>query len=64
MDRVMVDYYGVDTPLPNVANVNVVSGTTITVEPFEKAMLSENDPRLSTWLHAFEGVPHAYPRFP
>jgi ribosome recycling factor len=37
----MVDYYGAQTPLAQVANVNTPDGRTITVQPWEKAMLQE-----------------------
>ena len=36
-----VDYYGTPTPLSQVANVNSPDGRTLTVQPWEKAMLSE-----------------------
>jgi ribosome recycling factor len=36
---VKVDYYGAQTPLSQVANVNVPDARTITVTPWEKAML-------------------------
>jgi len=36
---VFVDYYGTQTPLSQVANVNVPDARTITVTPWEKAML-------------------------
>ena len=38
---VMVDYYGSPTPLQQVANVNTMDARTITVQPWEKAMLDE-----------------------
>jgi len=38
---VMVDYYGSQTPLSQVANVNTPDGQTISVQPWEKAMLQE-----------------------
>ena len=38
---VMVDYYGSQTPLSQVANVNTPDGRTITVQPWEKGMLQE-----------------------
>ena len=37
----MVDYYGSQTPLAQVANVNTPDGRTITVQPWEKGMLQE-----------------------
>jgi len=36
---VFVDYYGSQTPLSQVANINVPDARTITVQPWEKAML-------------------------
>lgn len=41
LGSVMVDYYGSQTPLSQVANVNTPDGRTITVQPWEKAMLQE-----------------------
>jgi uridylate kinase len=41
LGSVMVDYYGSQTPLAQVANVNTPDGRTITVQPWEKAMLQE-----------------------
>lgn len=38
---VMVDYYGSQTPLSQVSNVNTPDGQTISVQPWEKAMLQE-----------------------
>jgi ribosome recycling factor len=41
LGSVMVDYYGAQTPLAQVANVNTPDGRTITVQPWEKTMLQE-----------------------
>lgn len=41
LDSVSVDYYGNSTPLSQVANVNTLDARTITVQPWEKAMLEE-----------------------
>lgn len=41
LGSVMVDYYGSQTPLAQVANVNTPDGRTITVQPWEKSMLQE-----------------------
>lgn len=38
---VMVDYYGSQTPLSQIANVNTPDGMTITIQPWEKGMISE-----------------------
>jgi len=41
LGSVMVDYYGSQTPIGQVANVNTPDGRTITVQPWEKSMLQE-----------------------
>ena len=41
LQSVVVDYYGSPTPLQQVANVNTMDARTITVQPWEKAMLDE-----------------------
>ncbi|MDP5157765.1 MAG: ribosome recycling factor [Flaviramulus sp.] len=41
LGSVMVDYYGSQTPIGQVANVNTPDGRTITVQPWEKNMLQE-----------------------
>lgn len=39
LGSVMVDYYNSQTPLAQVANVNTPDGRTITIQPWEKAMI-------------------------
>ena len=39
LSSVYVDYYGSDTPLSQVANINTPDGRTISVQPWEKNML-------------------------
>ncbi|MCX2678757.1 ribosome recycling factor [Galbibacter sp. EGI 63066] len=41
LSSVMVDYYGSQTPLNQVANVNTPDARTISIQPWEKAMLQE-----------------------
>jgi ribosome recycling factor len=41
LGSVMVNYYGSQTPLNQVANVNTPDGRTISVQPWEKSMLQE-----------------------
>lgn len=41
LSGVKVDYYGTPTPLSQVANINSPDGKTLTVQPWEKAMLAE-----------------------
>lgn len=38
---VMVDYYGSMTPLPQVANVNTPDGRTLSIQPWERAMIAQ-----------------------
>lgn len=39
LGSVFVDYYGSQTPLAQVGNINVPDARTITIQPFEKSML-------------------------
>ena len=41
LSQVMVDYYGVETPLSQMANVNVLDARTLGVTPWEKGMSGE-----------------------
>lgn len=41
LSSVLVDYYGSQTPLAQVANINTPDGRTISVQPWEKGMLQE-----------------------
>lgn len=41
LDGIMVSYYGADTPLNQLANVNVEEGRSLLVNPWEKAMIGE-----------------------
>jgi ribosome recycling factor len=38
LDHVMVDYYGAQTPLNQVAKISLIDGRTIGVQPFEKKL--------------------------
>eukprot|EP00303_Exanthemachrysis_gayraliae_P003635 CAMPEP_0206016900 /NCGR_PEP_ID=MMETSP1464-20131121/23833_1 /ASSEMBLY_ACC=CAM_ASM_001124 /TAXON_ID=119497 /ORGANISM="Exanthemachrysis gayraliae, Strain RCC1523" /LENGTH=188 /DNA_ID=CAMNT_0053390731 /DNA_START=14 /DNA_END=580 /DNA_ORIENTATION=+ len=41
LDRILVQYYGVDTPLNQVASVACPTAQTIVVEPYDKSALSD-----------------------
>lgn len=41
LSTIMVDYYGSQTPLAQVANINTPDARTISVQPWEKNMLQE-----------------------
>ena len=40
LDHIMVDYYGTPTPIPQVANVNLIDARTIGVVPWDKKMVA------------------------
>jgi len=41
LDGIMVNYYGADTPLNQLANVTVEESRTLVVSPWERSMISE-----------------------
>ncbi|MCM4155418.1 ribosome recycling factor [Gramella sp. AN32] len=41
LGSVMVEYYGSQTPLQQVANVNTPDARTLSIQPFEKSMIGE-----------------------
>lgn len=41
LDKVMVDYYGVPTPIPQVASITVPEARMIVIQPWETRMLKE-----------------------
>ena len=41
LKNVTVDYYGASTPLSQVANINTLDAHTITIQPWEKSLISE-----------------------
>ncbi len=41
LDSVMVDYYGTETPIQQVANITVEDARTLMISPWEKNMLSK-----------------------
>jgi ribosome recycling factor len=43
LDGIMVNYYDNPTPIGQVANINVLDARTLSIQPFEKAMLQEID---------------------
>jgi len=45
---VMVDYYGNPTPLNQVANVSTPDGMTISIQPWEKSLISEIEKGIHT----------------
>ena len=41
LDKVLVEYYGVPTPLRQLSQVSVQDGTTLVIAPFDKTILKE-----------------------
>lgn len=41
LEGLLVDYYGTNTPLQQVANVGIADARTITIQPWEKSMLAK-----------------------
>ncbi len=39
LSNIRVDYYGADTPLPQVANISTSDSKTIVIQPWEKSMI-------------------------
>lgn len=39
LDRITIDYYGVETPLKQIASIAVVEGTQLYIKPFDKSAL-------------------------
>lgn len=48
LDSVMVDYYGSDVPISQVANINVEDSRTLTVQPWEAPMLQKVEKAIMT----------------
>lgn len=47
LDRVTVEYYGTETPLKSLANINTPDATTITIQPYDKGSLSTIEKAIS-----------------
>lgn len=41
LDRVMVDYYGTETPLKSLANISTPDATTILIQPYDKNSMAQ-----------------------
>jgi ribosome recycling factor len=41
LDKVMVDYYGTETPLKSLANISTPDATTILIQPFDKGSMNQ-----------------------
>jgi ribosome recycling factor len=47
LDRVMVDYYGADTPLKSLASISTPDASTITIQPFDRSTLTAIEKAIS-----------------
>lgn len=47
LDRVMVEYYGMETPLKSLANISTPDATTITIQPYDKGSLEQIEKAIS-----------------
>ncbi|ACK71110.1 ribosome recycling factor [Gloeothece citriformis PCC 7424] len=41
LDRVMVDYYGTETPLKSLANITTPDATTIAIQPYDRGSMGQ-----------------------
>lgn len=41
LDKIMVDYYGTETPLKALANISTPDATTIVIQPFDKGSMNQ-----------------------
>lgn len=41
LDKVVVSYYGVDTPVRQISSIQVVEGTQLYIKPFDKSILKD-----------------------
>ena len=47
LDRVMVEYYGSETPLKSLANISVPESTTILIQPYDKSSMAQIEKAIS-----------------
>jgi ribosome recycling factor len=47
LDRIMVDYYGAETPLRSLANISTPDASTITIQPFDRSSLGAVEKAIS-----------------
>jgi ribosome recycling factor len=47
LDRVMVDYYGTETPLNALASISTPDSTTILIQPYDKGSMSQIEKAIS-----------------
>lgn len=47
LDRIVVDYYGTETPLKSLANISTPDATTITIQPYDKSSMAQIEKAIS-----------------
>jgi ribosome recycling factor len=47
LDRITVDYYGMETPLKSLANISTPDATTITIQPYDKGSMGQIEKAIS-----------------
>ena len=47
LDKIMIEYYGVDTPLKSLANIGTPDATTITIQPYDQSSLGNIEKAIS-----------------
>jgi len=47
LDKIMVDYYGADTPLKTLASISTPDATTILVQPFDRGSMAQMEKAIS-----------------
>lgn len=47
LDRIVVDYYGTETPLKSLANISTPDATTITIQPYDRGSMSDIEKAIS-----------------
>jgi ribosome recycling factor len=47
LDKIMIDYYGAETPLKSLANISTPDSTTIMIQPFDKGSMQNIEKAIS-----------------
>ncbi|AFZ47464.1 ribosome recycling factor [Cyanobacterium stanieri PCC 7202] len=47
LDKIMVDYYGADTPLKTIAGISTPDATTILIQPFDRGSMAQIEKAIS-----------------
>ena len=47
LDRIVVEYYGTETPLKSLANISTPDATTITIQPYDKGSIAQIEKAIS-----------------